>query len=60
MYSTRLYKPSTAQQMLDHFIEILKQVLEDDTRQLKDIILPIHLASASTGIEHDDHKDFIF
>jgi hypothetical protein len=60
MYSTRLYKPSTVRQMLDHFIEILKQVLEDDSRQLKDILLPHHLASASTGIEHDDEKDFIF
>ncbi|MCU0287974.1 MAG: condensation domain-containing protein, partial [Acidobacteria bacterium] len=60
MYSTRLYKPSTVRQMLDHFIEILKQVLEDDSLQLKDILLPHHLASASTGIEHDDEKDFIF
>ncbi|HLP58736.1 MAG TPA: condensation domain-containing protein, partial [Candidatus Deferrimicrobium sp.] len=60
MYSSRLYKASTARQMLDHFIEILKQVLEDDARQLKDILLPHHLSSASTGIEHNDDKDFIF
>jgi len=37
VYSTELFKPSTAQKMADHYLEILNQVLENKEIKLKDI-----------------------
>jgi amino acid adenylation domain-containing protein len=38
-YSSALFKPETAQQMLDHYVEILEQVVENREIALKDIVI---------------------
>jgi amino acid adenylation domain-containing protein len=57
-YSISLFKPPTAEQIVKHFIEVLKQVVDHQDMKLKDIAISQHLLAAQPGILHDDDSDF--
>jgi len=61
VYSTQLFRDSSARMIAKHFVEVLKQVLEDDMVKLKDIRLyhELSLSNKSTVVE-DDRGDFQF
>jgi non-ribosomal peptide synthetase component F len=59
-YSTNLFKRSTIEQMVNHFIEILKQITGNPHRKLKDIKISHELEAVQvTGIQAYE-KDFDF
>ncbi|NIM10482.1 MAG: amino acid adenylation domain-containing protein [Candidatus Aminicenantes bacterium] len=53
-YSTALFKRSTAEKMVDHYIEILQQVLENREIKLKDIRLSHKLSAAPVDINEEE------
>lgn len=59
-YSTRLFKRQTVQEMVGHYIEILKQVTSDREIVIGDILLSHKFNKAETTILSDDHEDFVF
>jgi bacitracin synthase 3 len=59
-YRTQLFKPSTIERMLDHYLEILEQCLENRTIKLKDIVISLNLAAAKMDILKEEIAEFIF
>jgi hypothetical protein len=57
-YSISLFKVSTAHQISGHFIEVLKQVVDQQDMKLKDITVSHHLLAASPGTLYEDDADF--
>jgi len=57
-YSTQLYKEATARKMIDHYIEILDQLIEDRNIKLKDITISHELITAVTDTTRDEQDDF--
>lgn len=58
-YSTAIFKKTTAERILTHYIEILKQIIENVDIKLGDIILSHSLSEASSGIL-ESGDDFLF
>lgn len=59
-YSTELFQKSTIEKISKHFIEILKQVMIDDTICLKDIKISHNLLKPKVTILLDNKSDFGF
>ncbi|HLP47786.1 MAG TPA: amino acid adenylation domain-containing protein, partial [Candidatus Kapabacteria bacterium] len=59
-YSVSLFKLSTAEKMLQHFVEILRQVIEDDGIMLKNIKISHDLISAESMIPTEEADTFEF
>jgi amino acid adenylation domain-containing protein len=59
-YSTRLFKASTAQQFTSQYLQVLKQVVEDNSRKLGDFSTDLHLIAADTAMFEDDQLEFEF
>jgi amino acid adenylation domain-containing protein len=53
-YSTALFKRSTAEKIIEHYIEILQQVLENRKIKLKDIQLSHKLSAAPVEINEEE------
>jgi amino acid adenylation domain-containing protein len=53
-YSTKLFKPSTAETITQHYSEILQQVLEDREIKLGDIRLSHRLSAAAVVINKEE------
>jgi iturin family lipopeptide synthetase A len=59
-YSTWRFKPSTIRTMSRHYLEILRQVLEEPEIRLKDLKISHTLSPASTASEEEEPGDFDF
>jgi amino acid adenylation domain-containing protein len=59
-YSSRLFKRETVEQMISHYIEILKQLVENRDIELKDIQLSYHLVELAAGGLLEEEGDFGF
>jgi len=59
-YSTELFKESTAQKMIQHFIEILQQITENKKILIKNISISHDLIIADSGLIQEDQNDFEF
>jgi hypothetical protein len=59
-YAATLFKPSSIEKMLEHYIEILGQVGEDHRRILKDITISHRLTVPDANIFHEAKVDFGF
>jgi acyl carrier protein len=59
-YSISLFKPSTAEQIKEHFIEVLKQVLDNRQMKLKDIFLTHQRVTVTTVDAREESGDFRF
>ena len=59
-YSTELYKESTARKIIRHYMEILKQILDNRDIKLKALAISHDLITADTGIIQDEQDDFDF
>ncbi len=59
-YATALFKRSTAEKMLERFVKILKQIVEDPGRAIKDITVYHDLLVAKSGLVSIDDGDFGF
>jgi non-ribosomal peptide synthetase component F len=53
-YSTELFKPSTAEAFSNHFIEIIRQVIENKEILLKDITLSHNVLMPESGVPEID------
>lgn len=60
VYSTEWFRESTARMITNHFIAILKQVLNNETIKLKDITIYNDLSFLKSKVVKEDEKDFIF
>ncbi len=58
-YCTKLFKRETIQKMGEHYMEILKQVVDNKKMKLEEIVVESNLSMADTGIV-DDEEDFGF
>ena len=59
-YFSDFFKESTIQTISQHYLEILKQVLENINTPLKDIVISSRLQSTSRDIFQEDTPDFDF
>jgi len=59
-YATTLFKRSTAEKMLDRFVEILEQATENREVPLEDIIVSHELLSAGAGVVEEEDNEFRF
>ncbi len=59
-YSTELFKPGTAQQMLRRYVQILDQVLADGNVKISDITLSHGLMSSRSDILDREREEFGF
>ncbi len=59
-YSTLLFTESTCKQLAKHYIEILKQVIEDNEIKLKDIKVTHSLIKIKSDIRSSERGDFAF
>jgi amino acid adenylation domain-containing protein len=59
-YSTALFKPSTAENITQRYIEILRQVAANKDIKLKDIKISLKLKDAALNEHHEDYADFDF
>lgn len=59
-YSKDLFKKSTAEKVLDHYFEILNQIIDNPEIRIEDIHLTNNLNVASNKILEEDISDFIF
>lgn len=59
-YSTSLFKPSTAQQILENYMEIVNQVLEDKEIKLKDITISSNLVQVKSTVDQKEYMNFGF
>jgi amino acid adenylation domain-containing protein len=59
-YASALFKPSSIEKMIDHYIEILDQVGEDHRRILKDITISHQLTVPDANIFQEAQVDFAF
>ncbi|UCH95353.1 MAG: hypothetical protein JSV88_00520, partial [Candidatus Aminicenantes bacterium] len=57
-YSTQLFKPSTIQKIAKYYTEILEQVTDNISIQLKDITLSHDFLTAKPTTHKDDGSDF--
>jgi hypothetical protein len=60
LYSTALFKRSTAQSIADHFIEILEKVVETPGIKLEDITISRESEDARSTFSKDDYMGFGF
>ncbi|MGD2090549.1 MAG: amino acid adenylation domain-containing protein [Candidatus Aminicenantes bacterium] len=59
-YSTALFKRETAEELIQYFIDILKQVVKNIRVKLKDISISYHLETIKPGVFRDDESEFNF
>ena len=59
-YSTSLFKPSTAEKILQRYIDIAKQVIENKHIKLKDIRISHQLLKPKVIPPQEDDGDFDF
>lgn len=59
-YSTALFKKSTAEKMTNHYIDILKQIVENPNLKLKEILITHDFLEAKPGVINQDQTDFRF
>jgi amino acid adenylation domain-containing protein len=59
-YSTLLFRESTCKQLANHYIEILKQVTENNEIKLKDIKVTHSLIKIKSNIRSEERGDFAF
>jgi tyrocidine synthetase-3 len=60
-YSTSLFKRSTIERMMEHFIDILRQAAEsDDDIRLRDILISHNLIAVAADIYKEDLEEFEF
>jgi fengycin family lipopeptide synthetase D len=59
-YSTRLFKPSTVQNIADNYLEILNQVLEDSEIKINDITISSNLVQVKSTVEQKEYMNFKF
>jgi amino acid adenylation domain-containing protein len=57
-YLTDLFKPSTAERLIEHYVEILKQVLENQAIALKDIKLHYALSTGKSYLSREEALEF--
>jgi hypothetical protein len=57
-YSTALYKKSTVCRIAEHYIEIVKQVVENLEIKLKDIVIPLDFLAVQSNILEEAMGDF--
>ena len=55
-YSTELFKKSTVEKILNRYMDILKQVIEDINIKLKDIVVSHDLYAAKSNITQNDFE----
>jgi acyl carrier protein len=60
LYLTAIFKPSTMETLVAHFLEILGQVLENPHIKLQDIVLSIESSDAATAFTREDYEEFEF
>jgi non-ribosomal peptide synthetase component F len=60
VYKTALFKLSTLEKILGHYVEILRIVLEDGEIKLKDISLSCDLLDARVKVADDEYNNFGF
>jgi amino acid adenylation domain-containing protein len=58
-YSTELYKDTTAERIMDHFVEILHQMCGETKKPIKDIHITHELAEMTNNLE-EESGDFNF
>ena len=59
-YSSVLFKSSSAEQMTQRYIEILRQVVENKEIKLEDIEISLQLSDATSEKSFDDYTSFDF
>jgi tyrocidine synthetase-3 len=59
-YSTKLFKPSTAQKIKHRYLEILNQVVNNHEIKLKDITVSHDLVQSTSTLLQDNEGDFVF
>jgi acyl carrier protein len=59
-YSTTLFNQATAERIVNHYKEVLHQVLENKDIKLKDITLSSQLLDAKASRSPEDYKNFGF
>jgi amino acid adenylation domain-containing protein len=59
-YSTELFKTSSAQKISEHFVEILKQVVENQKMKLGDIKISHKLLKTKSNLRQEEDGDFAF
>jgi non-ribosomal peptide synthetase component F len=59
-YSTALFKPSTAKNIAQRYIETLSQVAANKDIKLKNIEISLKLKDAKLNKHHEDYGDFDF
>jgi hypothetical protein len=57
-YYTALYKRSTVEKMIEHYIEILKQVVENLEIKLKDIVISLDFLEVPSNILDEVKGEF--
>jgi len=57
-YLTALFKPSTVQRMTKHYVEIMKQLVENKNIKLKDISLSYDLSTGKSKLNQRDVIEF--
>ncbi len=60
VYSTEIFKQTTARRLLDRYLEILERVVEAPDIAIKDIEISSDIASLKTDILAGDDEDFDF
>ncbi|MCP4153890.1 MAG: amino acid adenylation domain-containing protein [bacterium] len=59
-YSTALFKPSTAEKITNFYLEILKQVLEDNDIKIQDVTISGNLLEVKANVDQNEYMDFGF
>lgn len=59
-YSTKLFKKSTAERFVNHYVEAIEQIIEHEQIMLQDIVLSSELAEINTNIIESDDGNFDF
>ncbi|MCP4155622.1 MAG: amino acid adenylation domain-containing protein, partial [bacterium] len=59
-YQVALFKKETVESLKDHFMDILKQVVNDGTLRLMDIEISHQLLAATSDVFEDDDDEFDF
>ena len=60
LYKAALFKFSTLEKILGHYIEILRQLVEDEEVKLKEILLSYDALDARIKATDDDYNNFAF
>jgi amino acid adenylation domain-containing protein len=59
-YATALFKSSTAEKIIKHYVEILEKIVDNEQIKLKDIIISHDLLMANTEVYQDNQYEFEF